>query len=207
MNTRIKVWHKIVITVTGLLLFVAVGLVVATPWLFNEFVESFKPDVKEEEKVIEQAEQYLQMNYPDMKYEISYVFYDSGEQNGNYDYAAVILNTENQKSFRVYENRFTNKVEDNITIQEEAEFIEQVKPKVSSYINEKFGEAKGMSFTPSYDIAGIPALNISLSNNKEEVTEEMFLSLIDYLQNELNIKHALVSIMYDNETEMWVKEF
>lgn len=35
----------------------------------------------------------------------------------------------------------------------------------------------------------------------------MFLSLIDYLQNELNIKHAHISIMYDNDTEMWVKEF
>lgn len=167
MNTRIKGWQKLVITVTGLLVLLVVGLVVGTPWLFNGFVESLKPDAKEEQKVIEQAEQYLQMEYPDMKYEISYVFYDSGEDNGNYDYAAVILNAETQKTFRVYENRFTKKVEDDISIQEETEFIEQVKPKVFRYINEKFGEAKGMSFTPSYDIAGIPVLNISLNNNKE----------------------------------------
>lgn len=207
MNKQIKVWQKLVITVTLILMFFLVGFVVGTPWIFDEFAESFKPDAKEEEKVIEKAEQYIQMNYPDMEYEISYVFYDSGEQNGNYDYAAVILNTETQKTFRVYENRFTKKVEDDISIQEEAEFIEQVKPKVFSYINEKFGEAKGMSFTPSYDIDGIPTLNISLNNNKEEVTDEMFLSLIDYLQNELNIKHAHVSIMYDNDTEFWDKKF
>lgn len=207
MNKREKVWPKIVVIVTGIFLFLVVGLVVGTFWLIGEFRESSIPDEKEEEKIIEQAAQYLQTKYPDMKYEIEYVLYDEGEQHGNFDYAAVILNTETQKSFMVYENRYTEKVEDDISIQEATEFIEEVTPKVKGYINEKFGETQGIAFTPSDAIGGIPTLNIGLNNKKEEINEEMFLSLIDYLQHELNIEHASVNIMYDNDAETWSKDF
>ncbi|MFJ7736346.1 hypothetical protein ACIQ2D_08375 [Lysinibacillus sp. NPDC097287] len=107
----------------------------------------------------------------------------------------------------VYENRYTEQIEDDITIQEETKFIEQVRPKVYSYITETFGEPQGMAFTPSYDDEYPPTLNISLNNKNEEVNEEMFQFFIDYLQNELIIKHAAVHIMYDNETETWAKEY
>ena len=207
MKEREKVWPKIVVIVTGIFLFLVVGLVIGTFWLINEFRESSIPDEKEEEKMMEQAEQYLQMKYPDMKYEIEYVLYDEGEQHGNFDYAAVILNIETQESFLVYEDRLTEKIEDDISIQEATQFIEQVTPKVKSYINEKLGETKGIAFTPTDDIGGIPSLNVSLNNKKEVINEEMFLSLIDYLQHELNIEHASVNIKYDNDAEIWSKEF
>ena len=61
--------------------------------------------------------------------------------------------------------------------------------------------------TASDEVGGIPSLNIRLNNKKDELNEEMFLSFIDYLQYELNIEHAYVSIMYDNENEIWHKEF
>ncbi|MFJ7973813.1 hypothetical protein [Psychrobacillus sp. NPDC096389] len=203
MNRPQKTWYKIVVIVTGIFLFVVVG----TFWLLGEFKESLIPDEKEEEKIIEQAEQYLVIKYPNMKYEISYVLFDSGENYGNFDYAAVILNTETQKSFIVYENRFTKKVEDDIPIKEATEFIEQATPKVKSYINERFGETQGIAFTPSSDVGGTPTLNISLKNKKEKINEEMFLSFIDHLQHELNIEHATVNIMYDNDAETWSKDF
>ena len=203
MDQSKKTWPKLIVIVTGILLFLVVG----TALLFSEFRASLIPDEKEEEKIIEQAEQYLQTKYPNMKYEISDVLYDSGEQYGNFDYTAVILNTETQKSFMVYENRFTKEVEDDISIQEATEFIEQVTPKVKSYINEKFGETQGIAFTPSADVGGIPSLNVSLNNKKEEINQEMFLSLIDYLQHELNIEHASVNIKYNNDSEIWSEEF
>ena len=142
-----------------------------------------------------------------MKYEISDISYNSEQQSGNYDYAAIVFDTETQKSFMVYENRITGKTEDDISIQEEEEFLKQVKPKIDSYINQKFGEAKGISLTASYEVGGIPSLNIGLNNNKEEVSEEMFLSFINYLQNELKIEHAYVSIQYDNGNELWDKSY
>ncbi|MEK5207356.1 hypothetical protein [Psychrobacillus sp. FSL H8-0510] len=206
-NIRNKTWPKTFVIVTGISLFLVVGLVVGAFWTFGEFKESLIPDEKEEEKIIDQAEQYLVTKYPKMEYEISYVLYDIGENYGNFDYAAVILNTETQKSFMVYENRFTKKVEDDISIQEATEFIEEVTPKVKSYINKKFGETQGIEFTPTDDIGGIHSLNVSLYNKKEEINEEMFLSLIDFLQHELNIEHASVNIMYDNDAETWSKEF
>ena len=36
-------------------------------------------------------------------------------------------------------------MEDDISIQEEVEFLKQVKPKIDRYINEKFGETKEIS--------------------------------------------------------------
>ena len=93
-NIRNKTWPKTFVIVTGIFLFLVVGLVVGAFWTFGEFKESLIPDEKEEEKIIDQAEQYLVTKYPNMEYEISYVLYDIGENYGNFDYAAVILNTE-----------------------------------------------------------------------------------------------------------------
>lgn len=201
MNKWLKGWNIFIFSIGGIVVLLIFGIVL----LLFYFRESLIPDEKEEEKVVAQAEQYIQEQYPNMKYEVSHVLYDSGEQYGNFDYAAVILNTETKKSFMVYENQYTEQIEDNIAIQKATEFIEQVKPKISSYINETFGGAKGIAFTPSYDIGGTPTLNIELSNKKEEINEEMLLSIIDYLQHELTIEHAHVAIMYDNE--IWLKEF
>ncbi len=89
--------------------------------------------------------------------------------------------------------------EDDITIQEETNFIEQVRQKVFSYITETFGEPQGMASTPSYALGGYTYAYYSLKQQKKEINEEMFQSFIDYLQHELNVEQAHVNIMYDNE--------
>lgn len=205
MNSSKKGWTISIFIwiVTGILLLLILG----TVFLFMELRASLVPDEKEMEKATEQAEQYLQTKYPEMKYQISDISYNSEQKSGNYDYAAMVFDTETQKSFMVYENRITGKMEDDISIQEEEEFLKQVKPKIDSYINEKFGETKEISLTASYEVGGIPSLNIGLNNNKEELSEEMFLSFINYLQNQLKIEHAYVSIMYDNGKELWDKSY
>ncbi|WP_432352056.1 hypothetical protein [Sporosarcina sp. A2] len=205
MNSQKKGWGISIFIwiVSGILLLLILG----TVFFFMELRASLVPDEKEMEKATEQAEQYLQTKYPEMKYQISDISYNSEQKSGNYDYAAMVLDTETQKSFMVYENRISGKMEDDISIQEEEEFLKQVKPKIDSYINEKFGETKEISLTASYEVEGIPSLNIGLNNNKEELSEEMFLSFINYLQNELKIEHAYVSIMYDNGKELWDKSY
>ena len=204
MNKWLKGWSIFIFSIGG----IVVLLIVGTVFFFIAFRSSLIPDEKEMEKVTEQAEQYLQTKYPEMRYEISDVSYNSEEKSGNYDYAAMILDTETQKSFMVYENRRTGKMEDDITIrEEEEEFLKQVKSKIDSYINEKFGETKEIALTASGEVGGIPSLNIGLNNKKDELNEEMFLSFIDYLKYELKIEHAYVSIMYDNGNELWDKEF
>ena len=203
MNKWLKGWSIFIFSIGGIALLLLLVIIV----VFMDFRASLIPDEKEMEKVTEQAEQYLQTKYPEMKYEITDVSYNSEEKSGNYDYAAMILDTETQKTFMVYENRRTGKMEDDITIREEEEFLKQVKPKIDSYINEKFGETKEIALTASYEVGGIPSLNIGLNNKKDELNEEMFLSFIDYLKYELKIEHAYVSILYDNENEIWHKEF
>ncbi|MGN4128208.1 hypothetical protein ACMGD3_24865 [Lysinibacillus sphaericus] len=180
-------------------------LIVGAVLLLLHFKASLIPDEKEEAKVISQAEQYLREIYPTMEYKITHVLYDRDNQYDSFVYAAVILNIETQHTFMVYENSYTEQMEDDITIQEETNFIEQVRPKVFSYITETFGEPQGMAFTPSYALGGTPTLTIRLNNKKEEINEEMFQSFIDYLQHELNVEQAHVNIMYDNE--IWDKEF
>lgn len=201
MNKWLKGWSIFIFSIGG----IVVLLIVGTVFFIMDFRASLIPDEKEMKKVTEQAEQYLQTNYPEMKYEITDVAFASIDAI-NYDYAAIILDTETQKSFMVYENRHTGEMEDNITIREEEAFLKQVKPKIDRYINEKFGETKEIALTTSYEVGGIPSLNIRLHNKKEEIKEEMFLSFIDYLQNELKIEHAAVSISYDNGNELWNKK-
>lgn len=82
---------------------------IGTVFLFMYLRASLVPDEKEMEKATEQAEQYLQTKYPEMKYQISHISYNSEEKSGNYDYAAMVFDTETQKSFMVYENRITRK--------------------------------------------------------------------------------------------------
>jgi len=199
MNKWSKGWSIFIFSIGG----IVVLLIFAIVLLFLNFRESLTPDEKEEAKVISQAEKYLQEKYPTMKYEISGVEYDKGSQHDKFDYAAVIINTETQNTFMVYENRHTKQMEDDIAFQELSKFIEQVTPKVHSYITETFGEPQGISFTPSLDNPS--SLNIKLNNKKEEVNEKMFESFIDYLQRELKVEHAHVTIMYENE--QWDKEF
>ena len=203
MNKWLKGWSILFFSIGGIALLLLLVIIV----VFMDLRASLIPDEKEMEKVTEQAEQYLQTNYPEMKYEITGVSYNSEEKSGNYDYAAIILDTETQKSFMVYENRRTGKMEDDIPIQEQEEFLKQVKPKIERYINENLGEIDQLALTASDEVGGIPSLNIGLNNKKDELNEEMFLSFIDYLQYELKIEHAYVSILYDNENEIWHKEF
>jgi|GEM_PF-2193130 len=203
MNKWLKVWSIFIFSIGGIVILLLFGII----YLFFSFRASMIPDKKEEEKVMSQAEQYIQEKYPTMKYEISHVLYDSDDQYPDFEYAAMILNTETQKTFKVYENKITKQIEDDITIQEEAKFIEQLRPKVYSYITKTFGEPESISFTPTYHTRGTPTLNILLNNKKEEINEEMFQTFIDYLQHELNVEHANVSFLYNNETEHWNMEF
>ncbi|MDM5251032.1 MULTISPECIES: hypothetical protein [unclassified Lysinibacillus] len=203
MNKWLTGWSIFIFSIGGLVILLIFGTVFS---LFN-YRASLTQDEKEEEKVISQAEQYIQEKYPTMKYEIPHVLYDSDDQYPDFEYAAMILNTETQKTFKVYENKNTKQIEDDITIQEEAKFIEQLRPEVYSYITKTFGEPESISFTPTYHTRGTPTLNIRLNNKKEEINEEMFQSFIDYLQQELNVEHAYVNFLYDNETEAWSTDF
>ena len=199
MNKWLKGWSIFIFSIGG----IAILLIFGTVLLIFNFRATLIPDEKEEAKVLSQAEQYLQEKYPTMEYEISGVEYDTESQHDKFNYAAMILNTETQNTFLVYENRHTNQMEDDLAFQELSTFIEQVKPKVYSYVTETFGEPQGMAFTPSIDPPS--SLTIKLNNKKEEVNEEMFESFIDYLQHELKVEHAHVTIMYENEH--WDKEF
>ena len=203
MNKWLKGWSIFIFSIGGIVALLIVG----TFFFFMAFRASLIPDEKEMEKVTEQAEQYLQTKYPEMKYEIYDVSYNSEEKSGNYDYAAMILDTETQKTFMVYENRRTGKMEDDISIREQEEFLKQVKPKIERYINENLGEIDHLALDASDEIGGIHSLTIRLNNKKDELNEEMFLSFVDYLKYELKIEHAYVSILYDNENEIWHKEF
>ena len=202
MNKWLKGWSIFIFSIGGIALLLLLVIIVA----FMDFGAALKPDEKEMEKVTEQAEQYLQTNYPKMKYEISDVAFASIDAI-NYDYAAIILDTETQKTFLVYENRRTGKMEDDIPIREQEEFLKQVKPKIERYINENLGEIDQLALTASDEIGGTHSLNFSLNNTKDELNEEMFLSFIDYLKYELKIERLSVSIRYDNDNELWHKEF
>lgn len=181
------------------------ALLIAIPILFSDFNADFRGELtkNEKKKVISQTEQYLYDTYPTMKYEIYDFINDNDESYDNFEYAAMVRNTETTETFVVYENMDKKQIEDT---QEEGKFInEQVKPKVISYVNKTFGEPQRIIVRPPYEVDGQSTIFLHLNNKKEDVNEEMFQSFIDYLQVELHVKHANVSILYDNQK--WIREF
>ncbi|KOS68948.1 hypothetical protein AEA09_10585 [Lysinibacillus contaminans] len=181
------------------------ALIIAIPILFSAFNADFRGDLtkSEKKKIISQTEQYLYETYPTMKYEIFDFINDNDEFYDNFEYAAMVRNTETKETFVVYENMDKKQIEDT---QEEEKFInEQVKPKVISYVNKTFGEPQSIIVRPPYEVDGQSTIFFHLNNKKEDINEEMLQSFIDYLQDELRVKHANVSILYDNEK--WKREF
>ncbi|MUK90638.1 hypothetical protein GMD78_19975 [Ornithinibacillus sp. L9] len=72
------------------------------------------PKKAEEEKVIEQAEEYLEGNYEINQYEIYDVLYDNMGNYGAFEYAAKVRELNSGKDFLVYYNEQTNQMEDSL---------------------------------------------------------------------------------------------
>lgn len=173
------------------------------------FFLEMKPDKDEEEKVRVQAEEYLEENYKDQDFEIYDVLYDNMGNFGYFEYAALVRNTDTGVEFKVYYNNTTQKVEDDLKLdQEETHLKNKVEPLIKDYIEKNLGDKGEVDTSYSYD-RRIAMINLKLMQGISDQDEQIFEDFISYLKNDLKLEHADVIMYYSdkNEEKVWEKEF
>lgn len=80
------------------------------------------PDKSEEKKVIEQTEEYLEIEYPDVDYENYDVLYDNMGNFDQFEYAAKVRDLDSGEEFLVYYNDNSKQMEDSIKYSDEFYF-------------------------------------------------------------------------------------
>lgn len=109
---KLKITFKVLISIVGVLL-------AAVSFLFFIFFKDMSPSKSEEKKVIAQAEEYLETEYPNGNYEIYDVLYDNMGNYYEFDYAAKVRNLDNGDDFLVYYNDQSKQMEDSIKYSDE----------------------------------------------------------------------------------------
>lgn len=104
---KLKITFRVLIGITG------VSLALISFLLFIFFTD-MNPSKSEENKVIAQAEEYLETEYPDGNYEIYDVLYDNMGNYYYFEYAAKVRNLDNGDDFLVYYNDQSKQMEDSI---------------------------------------------------------------------------------------------
>ena len=121
----------------GLLIFVG-GIAVAGGVIFFLFVQEMKGDPKEEEKVRQQAEQYVREHFEAGTTSVYDVFYDNMGNFGYFEYAANVHHEEYGTNFLVYFDKEKGQMVDTFI---SAKWRDEAEKAIQPYINEKLGES------------------------------------------------------------------
>lgn len=193
--------------------------------LIFSFVQAMKPDKEEEEKVILQAEEYLEDKFND-DFEIYDALYDN-MGNFNFEYAAMARDKRSHTQFFVYYDEETKQMVDTYTADKWADDLES---EIRPYIKENFGETTEIyvyyddeigrelgidAANPgSYkDFNVAPTIRITIPRKKNANDENLFNEFISFLKSEDKLQQGTVIVGYvaengeileDNE---WSKEF
>jgi len=120
----------------GLLIFVGLGVIAIVILAFS-FVQGMKGDPKEEEKVRQQAEQYVREHFEAGTTSIYDVLYDN-MGNFNFEYAAKVHHETYGTNFLVYLDEDTGEMADTFI---EEKWRDDAEKAIQPYINEKLGES------------------------------------------------------------------
>jgi hypothetical protein len=168
-----------------------------------------KPDKDKVEETKIRAKEYLETNYKGKRFEIYDVLYDNMGNFEFYDYAAKVRDKDTGEEFFVYYNKDLMRMEDSKIIEQQKNFVKyDVNPKVMPYIKEKFGEE--IDAKVEYSISqGKASIIIRVPRNKEDTDEKLFNDLISYLNSDVKLQHAEVTMIYTvkDEDYVWNKDF
>jgi flagellar basal body-associated protein FliL len=214
----LKKFTKIFLIVLGIIV-IGIGLLVFS------FVQSMKPDKKEEEKVRVQAEQYLKDNF-DNNFEIFDTLYDN-MGNFEFEYAAKVMDNKTKTQFLVYYDDETNQMVDTYIAYK---WANDIKTEIRPFIKENFGETtdffifflnenigQELGIDPlkprsykEFDIS--PTIRITVPRKRSEGDEVFVNEFISYLKSEGKLQHGSVILEYIAENgvildDEWGKEF
>ena len=120
----------------GLLIFVGLGVIASVILAFS-FVQGMKGDPEEEEKVRQQAEQYLREHFEAGTTSVYDAVYDN-MGNSNFEYAANVHHEKYGTNFLVYFDEETGQMMDTFIAHKWRDDAEKA---IQPYINEKLGES------------------------------------------------------------------
>ncbi len=214
MNRFLKV---VLIFLAAILLGIAV--------LVISFIIAMKPDKDEEEKIMREAEQYIE-EYFNGNFEVHEALYDN-MGNFEFEYAAIVWDTIDGIQFLVFEDDETHEMVDTYVAKKWARDLEgEIHPfirehleettNVYVYFNDKIGKELGIdpNHPGSYkDFDVEPIIRLTIPRKKRVDDEKLFNEFISYLQNEDKLQHGMVIVGYvaENgeilEDEEWFREF
>lgn len=180
---------------------IGIGIIIAAfIGLLVYFIVGGLPDKDKEDLVNKQASQYLKTNpvYKEGDYEVYGTLYDNMGNFGINGYSAKVRNKDTGEEFLVYYNKTIDEMQDTKTEEANEKMIEEIKPKIISYIEEKFGKVTTCSVDYTSDI-GKTIISFSLPRNKEQGDEVRFNELISFIQNQAGLQHADVTMGFDEK--------
>lgn len=209
---------KITLSIFGVII-LGIGLLVVT------FILEMKPDKDEEDKIKNQAEQYLEEKFND-NFEIYDTLYDN-MGNFEFEYAAKIRDKKTNKQFLVYYDDETNQMVDTYIADVWADDLEtEIRPFIKEnfgettdffvfFLDENIGQELGIDpLNPrsykEFDIS--PTIRITVPRKRSEGDEKIVSEFISYLKSEDKLQHGSVVMGYIAENgvildDEWDKEF
>lgn len=189
--------------------------------LMFDFVLSMKPDKDKEEQVRVQAEQYLEENFEDGRYEIYDVWYDNMDIKP-FEYASKVRSEDNIE-FLVYLNKENKTMEDTYVAEKWAKnlysdlnsyLIKNISDieEVSVMFDDEVGSKYNLNFKNAgeyKDYEASATILITLSRNLNDNDKNLLNGVTNYLKSELKVKHATVEIntSKDNKINPLVSQF
>ncbi|WP_147536153.1 hypothetical protein [Bacillus marasmi] len=175
--------------------------------LVFDFLSDMKPDKEREEEVKVQAEQYLRDNFEGGHFEIYDIWYDNMDVNNLFEYAAKVR-SEDTIEFLVYFNNERNKMEDSYVAEK---WAKNLYDNLHPYLEKNIGDMEELFVLFDDDVGSIynldyknpgefrdyeaPAtIHITLSRNLKDSDEKFLDGVTIYLQNELQVRHAIVQL-------------
>lgn len=169
-----------------------------------------KPDKAEVARVTEQAQEHLKKKYPQADMEIVDTLYDNMGNFSDFEYAANVINNEDQTEFLVFYNKDTKQTEDSyIADKWENELAKVIRP----YLEDTFGELDDLWIffdeRIEYDLAVdyrnpnsyrdydvTPSIMVFVPRESKSGDEELVNDFITFLKEEADLKHANVHVDY-----------
>ncbi|WP_075980138.1 hypothetical protein [Bacillus massilinigeriensis] len=209
---------KITLSVLGVII-LGIGLLVVT------FILEMKPDKDEEDKIKNQAEQYLEEKFND-NFEIYDTLYDN-MGNFEFEYAAKVRDKKTNTQFLVYHDDETNQMADTYIADKWEDDLETA---MRPFIKENFGETtdffvffldenigQELGIDPlnprsykEFDIS--PTIRITVPRKRSEKDEKIVSEFIYNLKSEDKLQHGSVVMEFIAENgvildDEWSKEF
>lgn len=143
--------------------------------------------------MIEEVEAYLAKQYPSLNYSIGAIHTPTDfDFYGYFHYEVEIKNVDmNEKFYVVYANDM-GRLEDSLKIEATEQWLkDSVEPGIQQYLADRSSEIRYIDVGYFFK-KGVPLIDISFHENTKNLTKQQFDELVQFIEQDLQVKHAIV---------------